>query len=260
MIPIVLLALAAVGYWAAAVGFQIHLLRRNNREWQRWTQLVLGSHAVHTLGLIALGVQLRHFPLASMHEAIATLAWLLVALNALLGQRWKVEALGSVAAPAAAVLTTFSAFALHQVEPVPPRGAWFILHAGFLTLSYAAFSLAAGSAGLYFVQARRLKSKKLSSAFQLPSLDTLDRVAFRMILVGFPMLLLGMGSGMLITSWRWNWDATEALVAFTGAAYMGYLYARMVAGWQGRRVNMLLLAAYVCVLVSLLVPGQFHQL
>lgn len=260
MIVTVLLALAALGYWIAAVGFQIHLRRRKNREWQRWTQLVLGSHTLHTIGLIVLTIQLQHFPMASMREAISALAWLLIALNALMGPRWKVEALGTVAAPAAAVLTTFSVFSLTQTEPVGPRGAWFTIHVGCLLASYAAFSLAAGSALLYFVQARRLKSKKLAGAFQLPSLDTLDRVAFRLILVGYPLLLMGIGSGMLITSWNWNWDAKETLVACTGGVYMAYLYARMVAGWQGRRVNLLLLAAYACMLVSLLVPGQFHRL
>lgn len=81
------------------------------------------------------------------------------------------EALGTVAAPAAAVLTTISIFGIAHVEPIENRGPWFFLHVGSLLASYATFSLAAGSAGLYFVQARRLKSKQLSGAFQLPSLE-----------------------------------------------------------------------------------------
>ena len=106
MMATTLLVMAALGYWAAAIGFQVHLFRHKNRDWQKWTQLVLGSHALHTFGLIALALQFGHLPLTHMREATATFAWLLVALHALLGQRWKVEALGSVAASAAAVLTT----------------------------------------------------------------------------------------------------------------------------------------------------------
>ena len=254
-----LLAMAALGYWTAAIGFQVHLLRRNNRDWKKWTQLVLGSHALHTLALVALTLHLGHFPLTHMREATATFAWLLVGLHALLGQRWKVEALGSVAAPAAAVLTTISVFGISHSEPILERGPWFFLHVGSLLSSYAAFSLAAASACIYFVQARRLKSKQLSGAFQLPSLTTLDQVAYRLIQVGYPLLVLGIASGMLITGWRWTWDAKETLVAVTGGVYLVYLYARMVGGWQGRRVNLLLLAAYLCVMISLVAPGQFHR-
>ena len=259
MIASALFALAAVGYWGAAIGFQVHLQRTQNRDWKRWSLLVLASQALHTLGLVALTVQLEHLPMTHMREALAVLSWLLVTLHILVGRRWKVEALGSVAAPVAAVLTTFTALTVSNPQPVAPRGGWFLLHVGSLSCSYAAFSLAAGSALLYFIQARRLKSKRLAGAFQLPSLDTLDRVAFRFILVGLPLLLLGIVSGMLIRGWQWSWDIKGVLVAVTGVFYLIYLYLRIIAGWQGRRINLVLLGAYAFVMLSLIAPGRFHQ-
>jgi HemX protein len=255
-----LFGLAALGYWGSAIGFQYNLFHRKQRDWTHWLRLLLASHVVHTGALLALTYQVHHLPVSSMAEVIAVLGWALVALYAVLGRRWKVQALGGIAAPAAAVLTTFSSFALGHEGHRSYDSAWFPLHVGSLVASYAAFCLAAFCSLLYFIQSRRLKQKKLNTAFLLPSLDTLDRVAFRFILVGFPLLVLGMVSGTQMPGWRWTWDAKETLVGLTGAVYLVYLHARVIAGWQGRRINMILLVAFLCVLVSLLAPGRSHSL
>jgi HemX protein len=253
-----LFGLAALGYWASAVGFHYKLFHRGQKDWRQWSQLLLGSHALHTAALIGLALQVGHAPVATMPEAMAVLGWLVLALYALLGRRWKVEALGAIAAPASAVLTTFSAFTLGPANAHLARGNWFPIHVSSLVASYAAFSLATFCSVLYFAQSRRLKQKRLRTAFLLPSLDVLDRVAFRFILVGFPLLVLGVVSGTQMPGWHWTWDTKETLVALTGAVYVLYLHARVIAGWQGRKINLILLAAFVCVLVSLLAPGRSH--
>ena len=253
-----LLALSALGYWASAIGFHHNLFHRKQRDWTQWLRILLGSHGVHTVALVALTVQLQHLPVLTMPEVMSVLGWVLIALYAILGRRWKVDALGGIAAPAAAVLTTFATFTLGHETPHNYRGIWFGLHVSSLVASYAAFCLAAFCSLLYFIQSRRLKEKKLHTAFLLPSLNTLDRVGFRFILVGFPLLVLGMVSGTQMPGWHWTWDPKETLVALTGAVYLLYLHARVVAGWQGRRMNMILLVAFVCLLVSLLAPGRSH--
>jgi len=254
----VFLALSALGYWASSISFHYNLFHRKQRDWTQWLRILLGSHGLHSLGLLLLTFQLQHLPVRSMPEVMAVLGWVLIALYAILGRRWKVDALGGIAAPAAAVLTTFATFTLGHEGPRSYQGAWFGLHVSSLVASYAAFCLAAFCSLLYFIQARRLKEKKLHTAFLLPSLNTLDRVAFRFILVGFPLLVVGMVCGTQMPGWKWTWDPKETLVALTGAVYVVYLHARVVAGWQGRRMNLILLLAFVCVLVSLLVPGRSH--
>lgn len=254
-----LFGLAALGYWISTVGFHYRLFHRQQGEWKQWTRLLLGSHAVHTVALILLTVQLGHLPFFTMEEAMAALGWVLLSLYALLGRRWKVEALGAIAAPAVAVLTTFATFTLGQEENHPNYTAWFPIHVSALVASYAAFCLATFCSLLYFLQARQLKQKKLRKALLLPSLDVLDRVGFRFILVGFPLLVLGMVSGTQMPGWQWSWDLKEILVALTGAVYLVYLHARIVAGWQGQRVNMILMGAFLCVVISLLAPGRSHN-
>lgn len=255
----VFLGLASLGYWASAGSFHYNLFHRKQRHWTSWLRILLSSHALHTIGLLALTLKLKHLPVLNMPEVTAVLGWALIALYAILGRRWKVDALGGIAAPAAAVLTTFATFTLGGETEPNYRGIWFGLHVSSLVGSYAAFGLAAFCSLLYFIQSRRLKEKKLNSAFLLPSLSVLDRVGFRFILIGFPLLIFGIVSGTLMPGWHWTWDPKETLVALTGIIYLIYLHARVIAGWRGRKMNAFLLLAFVCVLISFLAPGRSHN-
>ncbi len=254
-----ILALAAFGYLVAAVGFQYNLFKERRHDWRPWTTILLISHGLHTVALGLLTYQLGHLPMARMDEAIATLAWLVIGLYVGVGRRWKVEVVGTVAAPAACVMTAFATVAMAGDTSAPQRSAWLLVHVGSLVASYAAFTLAAACAGLYFWQARHLKRKRLSGTFRmLPSLDTLDRVAYRFILSGFPLMVLGIVSGLIISNWTWSWDPRETIVAVTCGVFATYLHLRL-AGWQGRPVNLVLLVAYVCVVLSFLVRGTVHS-
>ena len=212
MIAVILLCLAALAYILATLGFQFSLRQRAPEWLSHWNRLIGAGFALHSTGLLALAISLQRLPLETMKESIGILAWIIIAIHLLLAQPWKMESLGSVAAPTAAVLTAVCALTLGPDAPLPPRGPWFFLHVGSLTSSYACFSLAAGSAVLYFLQARRLKHKKINNSFRLPALDSLDRAAYRFILVGFPLLVIGIVSGMRITGWNWNWEERSKTV------------------------------------------------
>ncbi|HXE71144.1 MAG TPA: hypothetical protein VNO81_00660, partial [Candidatus Nitrosotenuis sp.] len=103
-----LLILASLGYLAATLGFQWDLARRQAGHWRRWRQLLWSALALHTLGLVMLGLALGHAPLNGLAEATASLAWVVMLLYLAVGERWNVEVVGAVAAPAAAVMTAFA--------------------------------------------------------------------------------------------------------------------------------------------------------
>jgi ABC-type uncharacterized transport system permease subunit len=92
----------------------------------------------------------------------------------------------------------------------------------------------------YIVQERQLRQKKIGGLFQrLPSLDTLDTLGFRMVIVGFPLLTLGVVTGTL---WAVRLDpeappigATQTMGLVEWALFAAILLLRAVAGWRGRR-------------------------
>lgn len=258
------LALAALVYLGVSVGFLRDLFSGASGPWDRWRSAVWTGLGFHTLGLLFLTVALGHFPVSGIAEATGSLAWVIVLLHQVTGHRWNTEVLGAVAAPVAFTLTAFCLVALRFQSTGGAPSAWVVAHVISVVLGYGAFTLASICAALYLVQARLLKQKNLGGLFRkLPPLLTLDKVAYRLILLGFLPMVVGVASGMLLLhaesgTW-WNWEPKITLVALTGLVYLVYLHARLLAGWQGRRVNMLLLVAFLCVLLSYLAPGDFHR-
>lgn len=256
---LILLGLASLGYLVAAIGMQRATFIENQHDLSGWRKLLWFSLFLHTVALGGFSVAVGHLPVNHIAETIAPLGWVLMLLYLTLGERWRVEVVGTVAAPAAFGMTAFSAFALWGDKPAAVSSTWLKVHVFSLVLGYATFFLAAFCAILYFVQARLLKKKKLGGLFSvLPPLETLDQVAYRFIRSGFPLMVLGIVTGLLLNQWQWRWDYLETLVAATGLVYTFYLHAR-IAGWQGRRVNMILLIAFCCVLISLVIPGGTHR-
>lgn len=254
---------AALGYLGAAAGFQWNLFRKQEQDWHVWRNLLWAAFVLHTIALTLVGVSLGHMPLNGMAESLGSLAWVVVGLYLILGRVWKMEVLGAVAAPAAFAMTVLSLLVLSSDRSgLDSKVSFsFYLHVGSYMLGYGAFVMAAFCALLYFVQARLLKAKKMWGMFRImPSLDALDRAAYRLILIGFPLMILGLTTGLAMTDWAFSLsDAKNQSVILTILVYLAYLHLRLVGGWQGRRVNMLLLVASALVLVSFLIPGRFHR-
>jgi hypothetical protein len=89
---------------------------------------------------------------------------------------------------------------------------------------------------------------------RLPSLDALDAAEHRFLLIGFPLLTLGIVSG---TAWAHKLTSgasgellRAAFAYLTWIVFAGVLLLRAVAGWRGRRAAVgTLLGFFFAVLV-----------
>ena len=128
-------------------------------------------------------------------------------------------------------------------------------HVGLILAAFAGFTLAAGLAGLYLWQERRLKAHAPGVLRQrAPSQAALDALTGRTILVALPALTLGLAVGLArFASEGGGFDAVMGVALLTWAAYAAFLVLRYEAGWRGRRSAYLALAAFALV-ASALVP------
>lgn len=256
--PLVLLLLSFVGYLCAGVGIFHGIYFENQKTFPRWRQVLWASFAVHTLALLAYSAETGQLPIFRLKETFAPLSWAVMLLYLLVGERWGVEVTGAVAAPAASAMTVFSAFALWQGQGTTEAGPGLYLHILSLVIGYASLFLASFCALLYFVQAKLLKEKRLDGIYRaLPPLGTLDKVAYRLIWAGFPALVVGIASGVFIQGGQWTWRIQEIVVVATSIVYTIYLHAR-VAGWQGKKLNAMLLMASLFAAISFVLPSG-HQ-
>jgi cytochrome c-type biogenesis protein CcsB len=193
-----------------------------------------------------------HPPYANMYEYTIALGWgcslFYVIFERVYGQR----ALGAVLFPGIAALFTISLiFFPETIVPLIPAlqaNRILAIHVGTMMMAYSALSVSFGAAVLYLVQdgGRRYA--------RLPSGKKLEEIAHKSVLVGFPMLALGIALGAWWASYAWGrywgWDPKETSALVTWLIYAGYLHARGLKSWRGKPAAGILIVGYVGVMFT----------
>jgi ABC-type uncharacterized transport system permease subunit len=250
-------AVSLVAYAAATVlylGFHASL----RAALARAGRIILAvGWVVQTVDIGIRCVHLQH-PASSTPEAMAFIAWILVAAYLAASLRYRLEAAGPFAVPAAMILLL-----LARVVPLaePPRGGPLMTaHIFLATLGVATFALASILEVLYLVQERRLKRKQLDRLrVGAAPLDTLDRLAARCVSIGFPIFTLALVTGAVVVArtgiLQKGTVRPEYVLAVASWLAFGVLLVARVGGWQGRRAAWLTVSGFAGVL--LVVLGYF---
>jgi cytochrome c-type biogenesis protein CcsB len=89
----------------------------------------------------------------------------------------------------------------------------------------------------------------------LPTTATLDRIAYRTAIVGFPLFTFAVIAGAMWAevAWGryWGWDPKETCAFITWVFYAAYLHARSTAGWRGRRAAWISVLGFASMLFNL---------
>ena len=130
-----------------------------------------------------------------------------------------------------------------------------VLHVPVLLISYAIFAGAFAVGTMYLWQERQMKSKRPNElTFQLPSLESLDRLISKLIVTAFPLLTVGIWLGGIWAqhAWGrfWGWDPKETWSLITWLVYASYLLIRFGVGWRGRKTTYFSLAGFALVLFT----------
>ena len=137
---------------------------------------------------------------------------------------------------------------------------WVALHLGLLLLAAVGTFVGFFASVMYLVHARRLKSKSLpGQGPKLLSLERLEEMNRRAIVLAFPLLTAGVVIGMALlaqssTPVR-SWADPRVLAAIAlWLVFAVLLYVRYSLHVRGRRVAILTIVAFVLLVVTLAVP------
>jgi cytochrome c-type biogenesis protein CcsB len=262
------LNVAIVGYVCATGLALAYLLQRDELISRLATAVTLAAWAVHTVALIARAVEAGRPPLATLPEAVSVGIWVIVLLELWLERQYALRVLGAFVLPVVTLLglktTLAHHIALQQMEPAL-RSAWIWVHVALALLGIAAFVLNFAGAIMYLLQERQLKAKRPGAFYhRLPSLETLDRLTYRMLALGFPFLTVGLLLGALWAGPAWGSVFTLdplALLSFVAwVIYAGTLAGRAAAGWHGRRAAYGAIAGFAALVLTLgaglFLPGR----
>jgi cytochrome c-type biogenesis protein CcsB len=247
--------------WAALGAHTAALLGR----WAGSYQLAAlnSAPALFTAKLKLLVIQA---PLSNFYESLVFFAWTLPALGLFAFRRYFKGYLGALVSVLACLLLAYASFGGvdTRIKPLMPalKSNWLLIHVVTAFLGYAAFALAFGAGLLYLVQERHPRKS-------LPPPAQLDRLVYRAAVLGFLLLTLGILTGAVWaeTAWGryWSWDPKETWSLITWLIYATLLHARLLKGWQGRRIAWLAVLGFLAVLftyfgVSFLLTGLHSYL
>src|SRR5207302_578781 len=127
---------------------------------------------------------------------------------------------------------------------------WLPIHVTLAFLGYSMFVLAAAVSLIYLASESRLKAKRpiRPGTTDLPSLEKLDRINYRLLGWGFLMLSLAIVSGAIWAdaTWGhfWSWEPKESWSLLIWILYAALLESRVAAGWRGRRAAALTIVVF----------------
>ncbi len=216
------------------------------RRWGRVALLLTAAGALTHAGvLVARGMATERLPWGNMYEfatavvLVAVVAFLVLALRSP-GLRH----LGLfVLAPVVLSMVAIGLFLYVESGPLVAalRSSWLAVHVSTAILGFGVFFVSGIASVLYLLRSRyeaRGGSADGGLVARMPSAASLDRVAHRTAVFGFPIWTFAVIAGAIWaeSAWGrfWGWDPKETWAFIAWVVYAAYLHARTTAGWRGR--------------------------
>jgi ABC-type uncharacterized transport system permease subunit len=211
----------------------------------------------HFVSLTEAVVQNRQIAAALIHNPQSLLAFLIMIGFMIAYMVYKTTTPGIVIFPLVFLLTFVAATGEQPLifASLLVRRGWLGVHILTIFIGYAALFLSFGASILYLLQERSLKSKNANMMFnRLPSLQVIDEIGYRSLMLGFPFMTLGLIAGSVVAESAFGkvdfQDPKIFLSVLMWAVYMVMVYTRLNSGWRGRRAAMLASIAFVAAIVA----------
>ena len=228
------------------------------------TYITLGGFVVQTFAIILRWVEsyhlgIGHAPLSNLYESLIFFAWTIILLYLLIEWRTKNKSLGVFITPLAFLALAYGSYAPNinsRIQPLVPslQSNWLLAHVITSFFGYAAFGLAFGLSLMYLI--KRLDNAEKHNIFLklIPGTSILDDLTYQMVVIGFLLLTLGIitGSVWAHSAWGsyWSWDPKETWSLITWFVYAALLHSRLLRGWGGKRLAILSIAGFCCVIFT----------
>lgn len=206
--------------------------------------------------MIGLGMLIRAYlvgrgPWGNLYEFSVAFAFGILLAYLVLGRRYPIRAIGFLPVGVATFLLAYAFTLPAAINPLVPaldNPPLLTIHVGMAMISYGIFAVSFGAAVGYLIQGRE------NRVAWLPPAKVLDEVAYRAVIIGFPIFatMIVLGSWWASIAWGryWGWDPKETSALATWLIYAVYLHSRSQRGWAGRPSALILVVGFGAVLFT----------
>jgi cytochrome c-type biogenesis protein CcsB len=243
-------AIGAVGSYVAYAGFLVQTVAIALR-WKESYDMGVG-----------------HAPLSNLYESVVFFSWTIILIYGVLDFKYKYKVVGAFVVPFALLGMTWAQLGLNSgIEPLVPalQSNWLLYHVITCFLGYAAFAVACGISIMYLIKERHETASADPSAggvvAMFPAIRVLDDLNYKAIMIGFPLLTLGIVTGAAWANYAWgtywSWDPKETWSLIVWFVYAAFLHARFTRGWVGRRAAILSIVGFAATIFCYLGVNLF---
>ena len=191
-----------------------------------------------------------HAPLSNLYESVVFFSWTIILIYGIIEFKYKYRVVGAFVVPFALLGMAWAQLYLDSgIQPLVPalQSNWLLYHVVTCFLGYAAFAVACGISIMYLIKEKTEGPTGNSAAggiiAQFPGIKVLDDLNYKAIMIGFPLLTLGIVTGAAWANYAWgtywSWDPKETWSLIVWFIYAAFLHARITRGWVGKRAAML---------------------
>lgn len=250
-----LLSVTTFLYLAVALGYLSGLIFKIPKAARFGSILGWLTTGLQTAAIILRWVEsyklgIGHAPMTNMYESMIFFAWAIMLAYLILEWRHPRVGLGAAVAPFAFLAMAYASLSGEtHIQPLLPalKSNWLIAHVVTCFLGYAAFAVSCGAAIVFLLNSVKAETDTARQAF-------IEEIIHRMVLIGFLLLTTGIATGAIWadSAWGvwWSWDPKETWSLITWFIYAIMIHARLVRGWQGKRIAWMSIIGFIAVLVT----------
>ena len=203
------------------------------------------------LSMLLRAIVVGRGPWGNMYEFAVAFSWGITTGYLFLQRRYPIRAIGFLPIGVALFLAAYAATLPASIEPLVPaldNAPLLTVHVAMAMISYGIFATSFAAAVGYLLQGTGDRYA------WLPSHRVLDAVAYRAVIIGFPifatMIILGSYWASIAWGSYWSWDPKETSALVTWLIYAVYLHARNQRGWAGRPAALILVIGFGAILFT----------
>jgi len=264
MVNSVILSYITFVYFASFMLYLLMMIMGKELFGRLATIVTLGGLAGHTFAIILRWMEsyqlgIGHAPLSNLYESLIFFAWTIILLYMIIEWRTKNRSIGAFATPLAFLAMAYASYSpgiSSRIQPLVPalKSNWLIAHVITCFFGYAAFGIAFGLSLMYLLKRLDTPEKKNIFLKLIPGSGILDDISYQMVVIGFLLLTLGIitGSVWAHSAWGtyWSWDPKETWSLITWLVYAALLHSRMIRGWRGKKLAILSVIGFSCVMFT----------
>ncbi len=234
------------------------------RQGRTATLTLLMGLVVHSIMLTLYTIQRDILPLGQFSLAATTFVWLFGFLYIIQEFLLKEQEFGVFVTAILSIVQAISVLTIDYSRPLADilQNVMFEVHVAFMLLAYASFALGFIAALMYIILFKEIQGHRFGLLYsRLPSLEFLDKLNIRSVLIGLAFLTIGIGLGMLNAgeAWGffWEWDPKLTVVFVNWVIYLALTITHLFLNWRGQRTSLLSILGFLMVVFSFFIVTNF---